>query len=285
MSLLHIGLFGVFYSLQVAYRAYCSPAKETSDEDLKNQPIRFSTSRARSITVGQTLGERKKSTSMVTVYVSLTIMVILTYIIFFLPPSKQDEEVLDVLNASMVANEQDKEQWCVRLVWGTISEQNACNPWQICFKERFPWYWKYKFVADKVTLWEFHSNVLFSDGLEKKSLLTLTRLEMFLWIMQEPPGHLRIYTIWNNKHVETLLFVERGFLVSPSWCNTFHCWLVLRIWFYIYAPLLVDGFLNFLHLYCSAKEKVAIRIQTHLSGMDSSSLNLVVINNMLSNLV
>lgn len=110
MSLLHIGLFGVFYSLQVAHRAYCSPAKETSDEDLKNQPIRFSTSRARSITVGQTLGERKKGTSMVTVYVSLTIMVILTYIIFFLPPSKQDEEVLDVLNASMVANEQDKEQ-------------------------------------------------------------------------------------------------------------------------------------------------------------------------------
>lgn len=47
---------------------------------------------------------------MVTVYVSLTIMVILTYIIFFLPPSKQDEEVLDVLNASMVANEQDKGQ-------------------------------------------------------------------------------------------------------------------------------------------------------------------------------
>ena len=135
------------------------------------------------------------------------------------------------------------------------------------------------------SLWEFHSNVLFSDGLEKKSLLTLTRLEMFLWIMQEPPGHLRIYTIWNNKHIETLLFVERGFLVSPSWCNTFHCWLVLRIWFYIYAPLLVDGFLNFLHLYCSVKEKVAIRIQTHLSGMDSSSLNLVVINNMLSNLV
>lgn len=110
MSLLHIGLFGVFYSLQVAHRVYCSPAKETSDEDLKNQPIRFSTSRARSITVGQTLGERKKSTSMVTVYVSLTIMVILTYIIFFLPPSKQDEEVLDVLNASMVANEQDKGQ-------------------------------------------------------------------------------------------------------------------------------------------------------------------------------
>ncbi|XP_022781361.1 uncharacterized protein LOC111322519 [Stylophora pistillata] len=55
-------------SLQVAQRTYCSPVKETSEEDLKNRPIRFSTSRARSMTVGQTLGERKKSTSMVTVY-------------------------------------------------------------------------------------------------------------------------------------------------------------------------------------------------------------------------
>lgn len=62
------------------------------------------------MTVGQTLGESKKSTSMVTVYVSLTIMVILTYIIFFLPPNKQDEEALDILNSSMVANEQDKGQ-------------------------------------------------------------------------------------------------------------------------------------------------------------------------------
>lgn len=101
-------------SLQVAQRTYCSPVKETSEEDLKNRPIRFSTSRARSMTVGQTLGERKKSTSMVTVYVSLTIMVILTYIIFFLPPNKQDEEALDILNSSMVANEQDKGQWCGR---------------------------------------------------------------------------------------------------------------------------------------------------------------------------
>ena len=150
MSLLHIGLFGVFYSLQVAHRAYCSPAKETSDEDLKNQPIRFSTSRARSITVGQTLGERKKSTSMVTVYVSLTIMVILTYIIFFLPPSKQDEEVLDVLNASMVANEQDKGQWCVRLTRGTISEQNACNPGKYVSK-------KGSLGIGNINLWQIRS--------------------------------------------------------------------------------------------------------------------------------
>lgn len=100
-----------YYSPQVAQRTYCSPAKETSDEDSKNKPIRFSTSKARRLTVGQTLGGGKKASSMVTVYVSLTCMAILTYIIFFLPPSKEDEEEeLDFLKDGMASNEQDKGQ-------------------------------------------------------------------------------------------------------------------------------------------------------------------------------
>ena len=87
------------YSLQGAHRLYCNPAKGTSEsqEDSKNQPIRFSTSKARHLTVNQTLGPTKRNASNKPMYIGFVAMAILTYIIFFLPASEVEEDEWDLL--------------------------------------------------------------------------------------------------------------------------------------------------------------------------------------------
>ena len=99
------------YRLQAAQRTYSSPAKGTSEvhEDPRNKPIPFSTSKARLLTLNETLGDMKKKTSYKSVYVSLIAMAIITYIIFFLPGPKEEEE-WDLLEDAEIATGQDKGQ-------------------------------------------------------------------------------------------------------------------------------------------------------------------------------
>ena len=85
--------------LQAAQRTYNSSSKETSqsEEDPRNKPIKFSTSRARHMTLSQTLGinvEIEKNPSKKSLYAGFILMAIMTYIIFFLP---EDEDELDLL--------------------------------------------------------------------------------------------------------------------------------------------------------------------------------------------
>lgn len=96
------------YSLQGALRMYCSPAKGNSEthEDPKNKPIPFSTSKARHLTLNQTLGDMNKDTSKKRMYISLIAMAILTYIIFFLPATKEEEEEWDLLEDAEISTKQ-----------------------------------------------------------------------------------------------------------------------------------------------------------------------------------
>lgn len=95
-------------SLQAAHRTYCSPAKGTSesDKDLKDKPIRFSTSKARRLTLNQTLGDMNKKTSNRPMYIGFITMAILTYIIFFLPASKEEVEEWELLEDADISTQQ-----------------------------------------------------------------------------------------------------------------------------------------------------------------------------------
>lgn len=78
---------------------YSSSSKgpSESDEDTRNKPIRFSTSRARNMTLNQTLGygvEIDQNPSKKSIYVGMFLMAVMTYIILFLPA---DEDELDLL--------------------------------------------------------------------------------------------------------------------------------------------------------------------------------------------
>ena len=102
------------YSLQAAHRTYCNPAKGTSEsyKDLKDKPIRFSTSKARRLTLNQTLGDMNEKTSNRPIYIGFITMVILTYIIFFLPASKEEVEEWELLEDAEISKQQDiKRQW------------------------------------------------------------------------------------------------------------------------------------------------------------------------------
>ncbi|XP_020607749.1 uncharacterized protein LOC110046404 [Orbicella faveolata] len=96
-------------SLQAAHRTYCSPAKGTSEsyKDLKDKPIRFSTSKARRLTLNQTLGDMNEKTSNRPIYIGFITMVILTYIIFFLPASKEEVEEWELLEDAEISKQQD----------------------------------------------------------------------------------------------------------------------------------------------------------------------------------
>ena len=114
------------YSIQAAHRTYCSPAKGTSEShrDPKDKPIRFSTSKARRLTLNQTLGDMNKKTSNKPMYIGFITMAILTYIIFFLPGSKEEAEEWELLEDAGISTRQSKKgQWqewsvliCTRLI-------------------------------------------------------------------------------------------------------------------------------------------------------------------------
>lgn len=95
-------------SLQAAHRTYCSPAKRTSEShrEPKDEPIRFSTSKARRLTLNQTLGDMNKKTSNKPMYIGFITMVILTYIIFFLPASKEEVEEWELLEDADISKQQ-----------------------------------------------------------------------------------------------------------------------------------------------------------------------------------
>ena len=89
------------YRVQAAQRTYSSSSKETSqsEEDPRNKPIQFSTSRARHMTLSQTLGigvEIDKNPSKKSLYVGFLLMAIMTYVIFFLPEDEDDLDLLEV---------------------------------------------------------------------------------------------------------------------------------------------------------------------------------------------
>lgn len=102
--------------LQAAQRTYSSSSKEStaeSGEDPKNKPIRFSTSRARHMTLNQTLGigqiEIEKNPSKKSIYIGMFLMAIMTYIIFFLPPDQDELDLLE-LEIEKYEREQAKRQ-------------------------------------------------------------------------------------------------------------------------------------------------------------------------------
>ncbi|CAH3143624.1 unnamed protein product [Porites lobata] len=104
--------------LQAAQRTYStgSSSKESSaesGEDPKNKPIRFSTSRARHMTLNQTLGigqiEIEKNPSKKSIYIGMVLMAIMTYIIFFLPPDQDELDLLE-LEIEKYEREQAKRQ-------------------------------------------------------------------------------------------------------------------------------------------------------------------------------
>lgn len=88
---------------------YCSPAKGTSEsqEDPRNKPIRFSTSKARHLTLNQTLGDMNRNTSNKPMYIGFIAMAILTYIIFFLPADKEEEEEWDLLEDAEISKREN----------------------------------------------------------------------------------------------------------------------------------------------------------------------------------
>jgi len=96
-------------SLQAAHRTYCSSAKGTSEShiDPKDKPIRFSTSKARRLTLNQTLGDMNKKTSNRPMYIGFITMIILTYIIFFLPASKEEVEEWELLEDAEISKQQN----------------------------------------------------------------------------------------------------------------------------------------------------------------------------------
>ena len=103
---------------QAAQRTYStgSSSKESSaesGEDRKNKPIRFSTSRARHMTLNQTLGigqiEIEKNPSKKSIYIGMVLMAIMTYIIFFLPPDQDELDLLE-LEIEKYEREQAKRQ-------------------------------------------------------------------------------------------------------------------------------------------------------------------------------
>ena len=103
--------------LQAAQRTYSSSSKEStaeSGEDPKSKPIRFSTSRARHMTLNQTLGigqiEIEKNPSKKSIYIGMVLMAIMTYIIFFLPPDQDELDLLE-LEIEKYEREQAKRQW------------------------------------------------------------------------------------------------------------------------------------------------------------------------------
>lgn len=101
------------YSLQAAHRTYSSPAKGTSEshKDPKDKPIRFSTSKARHLTLNETLGDmNQENTSNKPMYIGFIAMAILTYIIFFLPPSKDEEEEWELEDAEISKQQNIKRQ-------------------------------------------------------------------------------------------------------------------------------------------------------------------------------
>lgn len=102
--------------LQAAQRTYSSSSKEStaeSGEDPKNKPIHFSTSRARHMTLNQTLGigqiEIEKNPSKKSIYIGMVLMAIMTYIIFFLPPDQDELDLLE-LEIEKYEREQAKRQ-------------------------------------------------------------------------------------------------------------------------------------------------------------------------------
>lgn len=86
---------------QASEKMYSSSSKgpSESDEDARNKPVRFSTSKARHMTLTQTLGygvEIDHNPSKKSIYVGMFLMALITYIILFLPANEDELDLLEL---------------------------------------------------------------------------------------------------------------------------------------------------------------------------------------------
>lgn len=86
---------------QASQKMYSSSSKgpSESDEDARNKPVRFSTSKARHMTLTQTLGygvEIDHNPSKKSIYVGMFLMAVITYIILFLPANEDELDLLEL---------------------------------------------------------------------------------------------------------------------------------------------------------------------------------------------